>query len=185
MSAAFIRTVIQRVCIGVGAVLLLAVAFDYEVVTVRVNKEADERLAQNARMISQLAGLNAERSATGTSSVNSPARDVAARSSDAKIGFEIWSNANVPIAGSDAIGGIGLDAVPAGFADVSIKDHRWRLFTLLGDEGRWVRVGESYENRDSIDHLILFCAFSSLLVFCLLAFFARGVVSTFPFPARS
>lgn len=189
MSASFIRTVVQRVCLGFGIVLLGAATIDYWVVTVRVNEAADERLVQSARMINQLANLSPDHQALQIAPdalpATSDARKLLTHSSDSQTGFEIWSNANVLIAGSDVIGGTALDAAPPGFADVSIRDHRWRIFTFLGDEGRWVRVGESYKSRYAINHYLLFSGLSSLLMIPLLAFLMRDGIRTSILPLRS
>ena len=182
MSTSLSNTVVRLVCACVGVVLVVAAALDYWVVNARVNDIADARLAQSARIINRLADLTADenklRIPADALPGNSDAQKVLPHSSDAQIGFEIWSNANVLIAGSDVIRGMALDAAPPGFADISIKGRHWRIFTLLGDEGRWVRVGESYENRNAIDHILLFSGLSSLLVIPLLAFLMRGAVWT-------
>jgi hypothetical protein len=189
MSASFIRTVVQRVCLGFGIVLLGAATIDYWVVTVRVNAAADERLVQSARLINQLANLSPDRQALqvppDVSPTTSDIRKLQNHSADSQTGFEIWSNANVLIAGSEVIGGTALDAAPPGFADVSIRDHRWRIFTFLGDEGRWVRVGESYKNRHAIHDYLLFSGLSSLLMVPLLAFLMREGIRTSIMPLRS
>jgi hypothetical protein len=188
MSASFIRTVVRLVCGCLGIVLILAATLDYWVVATRVRDVADARLAQSARIINRLVDLTPNdqmlRMPPDALLTGSDARRLLPRSSDLQIGFEIWSKANVLIASSDVIRGMALDAAPPGFADISIKDHRWRIFTLLGDEGRWVRVGESYENRNEIDHVLLFLGLSSLLIVLALAFLMRDVVWTSAYPLR-
>ena len=188
MSASFVKAVIQRVCVGVGAVLLLAATVDYWVVTARVNDEADERLAQSARMINQLAEIAPDHQGPRIPSTATPAnpnaRELLTRLSDPQIGFEIGDSANSQITGSDVIRGTARDAAPPGFADISIQARRWRIFTLFDAEGRWVRVGESYENRDAISHFLLFLGLCSLLLIPVMAFLMREIVWTSIYPIK-
>ena len=180
MSGSLGNTVVRRVCACVGVVLVLAAALDYWIVNARVNDMADARLAQSARIINRLVDLSPDGKALRIPSGALP--EISGRllphSSESQLGFEIWSNANALVASSDVIRGMALDAAPPGFADVLIENRRWRLFTLLGDEGRWVRVGESYDNRNAIDHILLFSGLSSLLVIPLLGFLMQGAVWT-------
>lgn len=155
------------------AVLLPLVVLSWRFTMEEVDELGDARLAQNARTIGALVG-NAGAQAAATSA---PLRIEAWRREhggqpltvrghpyEMQIGFQYWDEANRLLLNSDNFAEVPLDAAPAGFADVRIQGRHWRVFTLLGAQRHWVRVGERYDSRREIARALAVEAIAPLLI---------------------
>src|SRR5512142_3385880 len=100
----------------------------------------DRLLAQQADAMADVAGLR-EGSAALT-----PAT-VAAHASRSSA-FQLWSADNRLIAAAPALARLDLDATPAGFSDLTLDGHRWRILTTLSHD-RWIRVGQRHDIEDA------------------------------------
>ncbi|MBO9661868.1 ATP-binding protein [Dokdonella sp.] len=156
-----------------AAVLLPLVALSYRFTMEEVDELGDARLAQNARTIGALvsdAGAQAL-------AANAPLQvDVWRRAHgkqpltvrghpyEMQIGFQYWDGANRLLLNSDNLAEVPLDAAPAGFADIQVKGRHWRVFTLLGENQHWVRVGERYDSRREIARALAVEAIAPLLI---------------------
>ena len=74
---------------------------------------------------------------------------------EVRLGFQYWNENGRLQLTSDNFQELRLDAAPHGFADITLADGRWRVFTLLDTDGDTVRVAERYDGRNSIAHTLI------------------------------
>jgi two-component system sensor histidine kinase QseC len=74
---------------------------------------------------------------------------------EARVGFQYWNDDGRLQLTSDNFQNTPLTAAPYGFADVTLPDGRWRVFTLRDTDGDRVRVAERYDSRNSIARALL------------------------------
>lgn len=153
-----------------AAVLLPLVALSYRFTMEEVDELGDARLAQNARTIAALVGDAGDRAADAPLTVEAWRRahgrqplTVRGHPYEMQIGFQYWNGGNQLLLHSENFAEVPLDAAPAGFADVQIKNRHWRVFTVLVDRD-WVRVGERYDSRREIARALAIEAIAPLLI---------------------
>ncbi len=159
----------------VGGFFLLFALLGYALDRFQINRIADAQLAENARIIGALAELVQSDDAVKRGAAEA-LRIVRSRGTASQIGLQIWNHGNVLIVASDALRSLPLDAAPAGLSRLSVAGEPWRMYTLLSDNGRWVRVGESAEGLVETDRALLATALSSLLAVPLIALLMRRAV---------
>jgi two-component system sensor histidine kinase QseC len=154
-----------------AAVLLPLVALSYRFTMEEIDELGDARLAQNARTIAALVGDTGAPAADAPLTVEAWRREhgrqpltVRGHPYETQIGFQYWSGENRPLLHSENFADVPLDAAPAGFADVQIRNRHWRVFTLLVDDRDWVRVGERYDSRREIARALAIEAIAPLLL---------------------
>jgi hypothetical protein len=101
----------------------------------------DRLLAQQADAMADAAALRDAQSPVARPAVH------AARASPAS-GFQLWSGDNQLVAAAPVFAGLDLDATPAGFSDLMLEGHRWRVLTSLV-RNRWIRVGQRHDVEDA------------------------------------
>lgn len=177
MNSSLKSRVIRLVLMCLACVLLPLVVLSYFFMMEEVDELSDARLAQNARTISALAGEVGKVSTDHTGPTQAPVEIVNWRKEhdahplivrghhyETQIGFQYWNDQNQLVMNSANLAGIGLDAAPAGFADIPIGGRQWRIFTLLADNKTWVRVGERYDSRREIARALAVEAIAPLLI---------------------
>ncbi|MEP7043987.1 MAG: ATP-binding protein [Dokdonella sp.] len=156
-----------------AAVLLPLVVLSYLFMMEEVDELSDARLAQNARTISALVGDVGTPLPNGDAPVEVASwrrehgkqpMTVRGHSYEMQIGFQYWNDANQLLLNSENLASVPLDAAPAGFADIPINGRHWRVFTLLGENKNWVRVGERYDSRREIARALAVEAIAPLLI---------------------
>ena len=177
--------IVTLVLVALAAVLLPLVMLSYVFVINEVDELSDARLAQNARTISALAASSqADMSgalpisiAAWRSAHEKEPLTVRGHSYETQIGFQFWSSDNALAMASENFLSVTLDAAPSGFADIDIGKRHWRVFTLLGEGGHWVRVGERYDSRREIARALAIEAIAPALISLpLLAFLVGAAV---------
>ncbi len=161
--------------VTVGGFFVLFALLGYALDRFQINRIADAQLAENARIVGALAELARSDDEVNRGTTEA-LRIVRAGGTDGQIGLQIWNHRNVLIAASDALRSLPLDAAPAGLSRLSVDGEPWRMYTLLSDNGRWVRVGERAEGLVETDRALLATALSSLLAVPLIALLMRRAV---------
>lgn len=161
------------VLVSLCAVLLPLVVLSYRFMMEEVDELSDARLAQNARTISALVDdIGGQPPSANAPLVISNWRrehgehplTVRGHRYETQIGFQYWSHSNQLLLNSDNLASIALDAAPAGFADIPVNGRHWRIFTLLGTNQAWIRVGERYDSRREIARALAVEALAPLLI---------------------
>ncbi|MEO5559634.1 MAG: ATP-binding protein [Dokdonella sp.] len=161
------------VLVSLCAVLLPLVVLSYRFMMEEVDELSDARLAQNARTISALVDDIGGQppSANGPLAISNWRREhgehpltVRGHRYETQIGFQYWSHSNQLLLNSENLANVALDAAPAGFADIPVNGRHWRLFTLLGTNQAWIRVGERYDSRREIARALAVEALAPLLI---------------------
>lgn len=124
----------------------------------------DARLAQATRTIDALAENAGLRKATAGAPIevlvwHSPfiERTVTAKGHvyEIRLGFQYWNDDGRLQLTSDNFQQLALAAAPTGFADISLPDGQWRVYTLRDADGDIVRVGERDEGRAALARAVL------------------------------
>lgn len=152
----------------VGGFFLLFALLGYALALFQINRICDAQLAENARMVAALADLDPEDDAVKRGAADT-LRIMRARGTEAEIGLQVWGRGNVLIVASASLRSLALDDAPVGLAKRSVDGEPWRIYTLLSDNGRWIRVGERSKGLVDTDRTLLATAFSSLLAVPLIA----------------
>jgi two-component system sensor histidine kinase QseC len=66
---------------------------------------------------------------------------------EARLGFQYWNDDGRLQLTSDNFQRVPLAAAPSGFAEITLPDGRWRVFTLRDTDGDIIRVAERYDSR--------------------------------------
>jgi two-component system sensor histidine kinase QseC len=151
--------------IVISAVLVSLGILSYRKTVQEFDELGDARLVQATRTIDVLAENAGLREATpGTpldvlvwrSPFNASTLTDRGHAYEARLGFQYWNEDGRLQLTSDNFQNVSLAAAPNGFADISLPDGRWRVFTLRDDaDGNWVRVGERYDSRNGIARALL------------------------------
>lgn len=161
------------VLVSLCAVLLPLVVLSYVFMMEEVDELSDARLAQNARTISALVDDIGGQppSANAPIAIANWRREhgehpltVRGHRYETQIGFQYWSRSNQLLLNSENLAGVALDAAPAGFTDIPVNGRHWRVFTLLGADQTWIRVGERYDSRREIARALAVEALAPLLI---------------------
>jgi len=168
-----LRARLRALTLGcIALVLLPFFVLAYLKIVEEVGELGDARLAQNARTIETLvegAGLGAGASAPPLEieswrlAPGAPASGQG-HAYETEIGFQYWSGPSHLRMTTPDLRELAFDAVPPGFADVRIARRRWRVFTLIGRDGAFVRAAERYDSRREIARLLLWQNAAPLLV---------------------
>ena len=182
MSSNSLRTrIVVLVLAAIGTVLLPLVVLTYLFTMEEVEELFDARLAENAKTIDAI-GANPGEAEVAEARIVESGQPRAERQRlvlrghhyESQIGFQVWDADNRLHVASANFKALALDAAPAGYADVRVDGRRWRLFTYLASDRRWVRVGERYDSRREIGRALAAEACLPLLIaFPLLAFLVR------------
>jgi two-component system sensor histidine kinase QseC len=149
---AFTLLVVATVLIPLGIV-------SYHKIIQEFDELGDARLVQATRTIDVLAENAGLRRDTSGAPLDVlvwkspfPERIVTDRGHayEARLGFQYWNDDGRLQLTSDNFQSMPLTAAPYGFADVTLPDGRWRVFTLRDTDGDRVRVAERYDSRNSI-----------------------------------
>lgn len=163
-------SVLTLCCIAL--VLLPFLVLAYLKVVEEVDELSDARLAQNARTIEALA----EGASLTAGAADQPLQVEAwqhpggGRSSgqghpyEIEVGFQYWKNASTLRMTTPDLRDFPFDAAAPGFADVKIAHRRWRVFTLIGRDGAYVRAAERYDSRREIARQVLWQNAAPLLL---------------------
>ncbi|MEO7326099.1 MAG: ATP-binding protein [Dokdonella sp.] len=161
------------VLVSLCAVLLPLVVLSFRFMMEEIDELSDARLAQNARTISALVDDIGGQppSANAPLAISNWHREhgehpltVRGHRYETQIGFQYWSQANQLLLNSENLADVALDAAPAGFTDISVHGRHWRVFTLLGANKSWIRVGERYDSRREIARALAVEALAPLLI---------------------
>jgi len=169
------RTVGIVTCCAGGFLMLFALS-SYLLARDRIASIADAQLIDNARIVSALADLAPNDQAIVQQAAEARGFILRAHDHEPVVGFQIWSRSNLLVASTDALRSLPLDATPVGLVTISVDGARWRIYTLLGDKGRWVRVGERAEGLASTYRALLLWALSSLIAVPMLVLLLRAAV---------
>ena len=169
------RTVRIVSCCAGGFFLVFALS-SYVLARYQIASFADAQLVDNARIVSALADLAPNDQAIGEQAAEARSFIVRAHDRSPTVGFQIWSRSNRLVASTDALRTLPLDATPVGLVTTTVDGARWRIYTLLGDKGRWVRVGERAEELASTFRALLVSALSSLIAVPMLVLLLRAAV---------
>lgn len=151
--------VITFALIVIGAVLVPLGVISYHKTVEEFDELGDARLVQATRTIDVLAENAGLRRATTAAPLDvlvwrSPftERTVTDRGHayEVRLGFQYWNDDGRLQLTSDNFQGLALSAAPPGFANITLPDGRWRVFTLRDTDGDFVRVAERYDTRNSI-----------------------------------
>jgi hypothetical protein len=139
---------------SLGGVVVVAVGYD--VAGSKLDRMGDDGLRRDASELQQLVVMSNERSETGRRqnaerAVIAPPADSRSR----RLAFQVWDDTNRLAAASSNFATLPLDAAAAGFSDVSIDGHRWRVFTLLTGDRHWLRVAERFDARNALKRTLL------------------------------
>ena len=142
----------RLILVTASLVVLPLVVVGYDIGTSKLDRMRDDGLRRDAAELRQLVGLSNERKKAGKPvseerAVVTPAVETLA--------FQAWDATNRLAVASPNFAQLPLDAAAAGFSDVSIDDHRWRVLTMLDDNRRWLRVGERYGARNAMKRILL------------------------------
>lgn len=108
----------------------------------------DDQLKRQLDAVGQIAGVmqaNKDTSVLVDSAIISKTRD----KKESTSGFQYWGDKNTLQASSANLASMPLDAVPSGFAEITVDGRRWRVLTVLSD-GRWIRVAQNSDVRDAL-----------------------------------
>ena len=193
MKVQSLRTrVVLLVLLAIGVVLVPLVLATYAFTMSEVDELFDARLAENAKTIDAL-GLGATASTSEPTIVESslPRNEqhrvvIRGHTYESQIGFQIWDSSNHLKVVSANFKALPLDAVPAGYADTRVDGRRWRVFSYLAADNRWVRVGERYDSRREIGRaLAAEACFPLLIAVPLLVFLVGAAVYRGLSPVRN
>jgi two-component system sensor histidine kinase QseC len=158
----------------IALVLLPFLVLAYLKVVEEVDELSDARLAQNARTIEALAegaGLSGSAvPADGPLQIEAwqhPGGRPAAGQGhpyEIEVGFQYWKNPSTLRMTTPDLRDLGFDAAAPGFVDVKIARRRWRVFTLIGRDGAFVRAAERYDSRREIARQVLWQNAAPLLL---------------------
>jgi two-component system, OmpR family, sensor histidine kinase QseC len=177
--------VVVMVLVAIGALFVPLAIGSYLFMMEEVDELFDARLTQNAKTLIAFEAVAAsageeESAVTVPSSQPKSERHrlvVRGHPYENQVGFQIWNDANVLLMASSDLSNLAIDAAPAGFADVTVNNRRWRVFTMLGEDHRWIRVGERYDSRREIGRaLAVEAVFPILIAFPLLALLVGAAV---------
>jgi len=192
MSTRSLRARIVILVIGaIGVVLVPLVLATYAFTMSEVDELFDARLAENAKTIEAFAldgTVSTEESKVIESAQPRSEQQrlvIRGHQYESQIGFQVFDAGNHLKAASANFKNLALDVAPGGYADVRLDGRRWRLFTYLALDNRWVRVGERYDSRREIGRALAAEACLPLLIaFPLLAFLVGAAVHRGLRPAR-
>lgn len=135
-----------RLLVLLLATVLLAwiatAVFSYFDVRHEINEMLDAHLAQSASLLVAQSG----------GELREPAREDAERvhKYEREVAFQIWERGQLRMRSASAPG-VHLSRVPEGFSNSVIDGRRWRVFSRLDEEGRYVvQVGEVYKFREEL-----------------------------------
>lgn len=152
------RRVVALVLTAIGALFVPLAIGSYLFMMEEVDELFDARLAQNAKTLvafDVVATPEKQEMPAVTVPSSQPRSErhslvVRGHPYENQIGFQIWNDSNELLMTTADLADVAIDAAPAGFADVTLNNRRWRMFTMLGDDHRWIRVGERYDSRREI-----------------------------------
>jgi two-component system, OmpR family, sensor histidine kinase QseC len=157
----------------IGAVLVPLGVLSYHKTVQEFDELGDARLVQATRTIDVLAE-NAGLRRTSTAAPldvlvwRSPftARTVTDRGHayEVRVGFQYWNEDGRLQLTSDNFQHVALAAAPSGFANITLADGRWRVFTLRDSDRDIVRVAERYDSRNSIAQDLLWEQLAPMLI---------------------
>lgn len=177
--------VVALVLAAIGALFVPLAIGSYLFMMEEVDELFDARLAQNAKTLvafDVVATPEKQEVPAVTVASSQPRSErhrlvVRGHPYENQIGFQIWNDANELLMTTADLTDVAIDAAPAGFADVTVANHRWRMFTMLGDDHRWIRVGERYDSRREIGRALAVEAVIPILIaFPLLALLVGAAV---------
>ena len=180
------KRVVVLVLAAIGALFVPLAIASYLFMMEEVDELFDARLTENARTLIALdvasapEGQDVESVTVPSSQPRSERNRLVARGHpyENQIGFQIWTENNELLMSTADLNSLAMDSAPAGFADVQVNNRRWRMFTLLGEDHRWIRVGERYDSRKEIGRaLALEAVIPILIAFPLLALLVGVAVS--------
>jgi two-component system sensor histidine kinase QseC len=187
------KRVVVLVLAAIGALFVPLAIGSYLFMMEEVDELFDARLTQNAKtlvafdVIAAPQGPEVESVTVPSSQPRSERHRLVVRGHpyENQIGFQIWTESNELLMSTADLGELAIDAVPAGFADVQVNNRRWRVFTMLGDDHRWIRVGERYDSRREIGRALAVEAVIPILIaFPLLALLVGAAVHRGLHPLR-
>ena len=187
------KRVVVLVLVAIAAVYVPLAIGSYLFMMEEVDELFDARLTENAKTLIALdvvagpQGQEAEPVTVPSSQPRSERHRLVARGHpyENQIGFQIWTEGNELLMSTADLHSLAMDAAPAGFADVQVDNRRWRVFTMLGEDHRWVRVGERYDSRREIGHaLALEAVIPILIAFPVLALLVGAAVGRGLLPLR-
>ena len=165
---------------AITAVVVPLVVATYAFTMSEVDELFDARLAENAKTMDALelgaADSTSAPETNGSTQPRSKRQQIREHGYpyQAQIGFQIWGATNSLKATSASFKQLALDMAPAGYVDMRVENRRWRVFTYLAPDGRWVRVGERYDSRRKLARVLAAQACLAVLIaFPLLAFLVR------------
>jgi two-component system sensor histidine kinase QseC len=179
------RRVVVLVLAAIGALFVPLAIGSYLFMMEEVDELFDARLTQNAKtliafdVIASPEGQEVEAVTVPSAQPRSERHRLVVRGHpyENQIGFQIWTESNELLMSTADLSTLAMDAAPAGFADVQLNNHHWRVFTMLGEDHRWVRVGERYDSRREIGRALAVEAVIPILVaFPLLALLVGAAV---------
>jgi two-component system sensor histidine kinase QseC len=165
--------VIAFALLVIGAVLVPLGVLSYHKTVQEFDELGDARLVQATRTIDVLAENAGLRRASAAAPLDvlvwrSPftERTVTDRGHayEVRLGFQYWNDDGRLQLTSDNFQGLALNAAPPGFADITLPDGRWRVFTLRDTDGDFVRVAERYDTRSSIARDLLWEHLTPMLI---------------------
>ena len=180
------KRVVVLVLAAIGALFVPLAIGSYLFMMEEVDELFDARLTQNAKtliafdVVAGPEGQEVEAVTVPSSQPRSERHRLVVRGHpyENQIGFQIWTENNELLMSTADLNGLAMDAAPAGFADVQINNRHWRVFTMLGEDHRWVRVGERYDSRKEIGRALAVEAVIPILIaFPLLALLVGAAVS--------
>jgi two-component system sensor histidine kinase QseC len=187
------KRVVVLVLAAIGALFVPLAIGSYLFMMEEVDELFDARLTQNAKTLiafDVVAGSEGQEVESVTVPSSQPRSErhrlvVRGHPYENQIGFQIWTESNELLMSTADLSGLAVDAAPAGFADVQVNNRSWRVFTMLGEDHRWVRVGERYDSRREIGRALAVEAVIPILIaFPLLALLVGAAVSRGLTPLR-
>jgi len=157
----------------IAAVLVPLGVFSYDKSVQEFDELGDARLVQSARTIDVLAENAGLRGATTGAPLDvlvwrSPFNDRTVTNRghayEIRLGFQYWNQDHRLKLTSDNFQSVALAATPSGFADITLPDGRWRVFTLHESDEDIVRVAERYDSRNSIARDLLWEHLTPMLI---------------------
>lgn len=158
---------------GIAATVAILGTLSYRQTLVEFRELGDARLVQATRTIDALAENAGLRKIPPGSPIDvqvwhSPfiERTVTSRGHayQVRLGFQYWNDDGRLLLTSDNFQHVPLAAAAGGFADVSLSDGEWRIYTLRDEDGDVIRAGERDEGRSALARVLLWEHFAPLLV---------------------
>ena len=148
--------IIGLVLASLAAIMAPLAALGYLLTMEEIDELFEARLAQSARTISALVAQGGTIAPGELVEIASWQDDYGAPPAvrghryETQIGLQVWTSSSTLALATTNFREVPLDAAPIGYADIHVGKRHWRVFTLLDEQGQWVRVGERYDSRREV-----------------------------------